>query len=58
MNKIATIAILENIVIMICFTFLAWCFNHWWIVLFSLLVLNTRIPTGNDKNEGEDKNEN
>lgn len=32
--------IIENIVIMICFTVLAVAFNHWWIILFSMIFLN------------------
>lgn len=28
-----------NIVAIGCFTFLAYYFNHWWIVLFSILFL-------------------
>ena len=33
-------AYLENIVITICFTVLAIVFNHWWIVLFGILLIN------------------
>ncbi len=32
--------IIENIVIMICFTVLAVVFNHWWLVLISIIFVN------------------
>lgn len=54
-TKISVMLILENIVIVGCFTFLAWFFNYWWIVLFSLLILNTRIPTNGEEENKNDK---
>lgn len=42
-TKISLMAILENIIIMICFTFLAWFFNHWWIVFGAIIFLNTKV---------------
>ena len=35
--------ILKQICVMMCFTVLAVIFNHWWIVLFSMLFLNQTI---------------
>lgn len=54
-TKIIIMLILENIVIVGCFIFLAWFFNYWWIVLFSLLILNTRIPTNGEEENKNDK---
>lgn len=47
-----TIVILKNVITIICFTYLAIIFNHWWIILFSALFM-TSITT----NKGDDKNE-
>lgn len=38
-NKIYFILVIKNIVSIICFTILSIVFNHWWIVLFSILFL-------------------
>lgn len=32
--------VIENIVIIICFTILAIIFNHWWIIFIGALFLN------------------
>ncbi len=44
-------AYIENSVNVICFTALAIAFDHWWIVLFSLLFLN--FPRKKDENHDE-----
>ena len=43
-----TIAVcLLDIIVIGCFTFLAYYFNHWWIILFSMLFLFEK--KGSDK---------
>ena len=44
-TKILIIAIIENIVICICFTILAVIFKKWWIIFFSALFYNKGITT-------------
>lgn len=34
------LAIIDNMVVMICFTVLAIVFDKWWIVVFALLFMN------------------
>ena len=41
MNKIYWSIALENSVAVICWTFLAWHFDKWWIALFSVLFMTT-----------------
>jgi len=40
--------ILKQIIVIICFTLLSIICNHWWIILFSILMLNSDV-TINDK---------
>lgn len=49
---IYVLVILKNIITIICFTYLAIIFNHWWIILLSVL-FTTSITT----NKGDGKNE-
>lgn len=41
----------ENMVMMICWTFLAHSFGHWWIALFAILFITTRIRWNKDEKE-------
>lgn len=47
LNKLA---ILKNIVVIICFTILAIVFHKWWIVLLSFLLMSY---VGKDDDDGE-----
>lgn len=42
--------ILKQIIVIACFTILSISFNHWWIILFAYLFMNTTV-TVNQKKE-------
>lgn len=47
--KIYLVAMIKNIVALICFTILAIVFNKWWIVFFSLLFWSSIESESGDK---------
>ena len=55
MKNMAYIAyIIRNIATIICFTYLAVHFNHWWIILFSALFMVDIRQRGGKENKDEE----
>lgn len=55
MNIKYILIMLYLIAVIVCFIVLAVVFQHWWIVLFSILFLNVRIQEGNQKERKDDE---
>lgn len=53
--KMHLLCTIKNIVILICYTFLAIYFNKWWIVLFGGLFLSSVKMERIKKDESEEK---
>lgn len=47
--KIYLMAMVKNIVALICFTILAIVFNKWWIIFFSIIFWSSITTKGDDK---------
>lgn len=49
--KIYLMAMIKNIVALICFTILAIVFNKWWIIFFAILFWSFIESKGDDNND-------
>lgn len=55
MNIKYILMMLYLIAVIVCFTVLAVVFQHWWIVLFSILFFNFRIQEDHQKARKDDE---